>query len=59
MLGWMNIKLDYQAWLPGEISTTSSYANNTIVMAESEEKLKSLLMNVREESEKAGLKLQH
>ena len=35
------------------------YANNTIVMAESEEKLKTLLVNVREESEKAGLKLQH
>ena len=33
------------------------YANDTIVMAESEEKLKSLLINVKEESEKAGLKL--
>ena len=33
------------------------YADNTTLMAESEEKLKSLLMNVKEESEKVGLKL--
>ena len=33
------------------------YADDTTLMAESEEKLKSLLMNVKEESEKAGLKL--
>ena len=33
------------------------YANETTLMAESEEKLKSLLMSVKEESEKAGLKL--
>ena len=33
------------------------YADDTIVMAESEEELKSLLMKVKEESEKAGLKL--
>ena len=33
------------------------YADNTILMAESEEKLKSLLMKVKEESEKVGLKL--
>ena len=32
------------------------YANDTILMAESEEELKSLLMNVKEESEKVGLK---
>ena len=32
-------------------------ANDTTLMAESEEKLKILLMKVREESEKAGLKL--
>ena len=34
-----------------------SYADDTTVMAESEEALKSLLMKVKEESEKAGLKL--
>ena len=33
------------------------YADNITLMAESEEELKSLLMNVKEESEKAGLKL--
>ena len=33
------------------------YADNTTLMAESEEKLKSLLMEVKEEHEKAGLKL--
>ena len=33
------------------------YADNTILMAESEQELKSLLMKVKEESEKAGLKL--
>ena len=33
------------------------YADDTILMAESEEDLKSLLMKVKQESEKAGLKL--
>ena len=33
------------------------YADDTTLMAESEEELQSLLMKVREESEKAGLKL--
>ena len=33
------------------------YADDTILMAESEEQLKSLLMKVKEESEKVGLKL--
>ena len=35
------------------------YADDTTLMAESEEELKSLLMKVKEESEKAGLKIQH
>ena len=48
----MNHKLESR--LSGEISTT---ADNTTLMAESEEELKSLLMNVKEESERAGLKL--
>ena len=47
----MNHKLEWR--LPGEIPTIS----DTILMAESEEELKSLLMKVKEESEKAGLKL--
>ena len=42
--------------LPGEISITR-YADDTMLMAESEEELKSLLMKVKEESEKVGLKL--
>ena len=33
------------------------YADDTILMAESKEELKSLLMKVKEESEKVGLKL--
>ena len=40
--------------MPGEISITS---DNTTLMAESKEELKSLLMKVKVESEKAGLKL--
>ena len=43
--------------LPGEISITLRYADDTTLMAESEEELKSLLMKVKEESEKVGLKL--
>ena len=35
------------------------YADDTTLMAESEEELKSLLMKVKEESEKVGLKLKH
>ena len=46
----MNLKLESR--LLGEILITSD-----IQMAESEEELKSLLMKVKEESEKAGLKL--
>ena len=40
-----------------EISITSDMQDDTTLMAESEEELKSLLMKVKEESEKAGLKL--
>ena len=43
--------------LPGEISITSDRQMITSVVAESKEELKSLLMRVKEESEKAGLKL--
>ena len=54
MQSWMNPKL--KSRLSGEISTTSD-ADDTILMAENEEELKSLLMRVKEVSEKAGLKL--
>ena len=43
--------------LPGEISITFRYADDTTLMAESEKELKSLLMKVKGESEKVGLKL--
>ena len=43
--------------LPGELSVTSDNADETTLMAESKEELKSLLMKVKEESEKVGLKL--
>ena len=43
--------------MQGEISVTFRYADDNTLMAESEEELKSLLMKVKEESEKAGLKL--
>ena len=55
MLGWMKHKLESR--LLGENINNLRYANDTILMAESEEKLKSLLMKVKEESEKVGLKV--
>ena len=55
MPGWMTHKLESK--LPREISTTSDYANDTTLMAETEEELQSLLVKVKEESEKGGLKL--
>ena len=51
MPGWMK----QESGLLGEISTTW-YADDTTLRAESEEELKSLLMRVKKESEKAGLK---
>ena len=42
--------------MPGEIANLR-YADDTTLMAEREEELKSLLMKVKEESEKLGLKL--
>ena len=41
----------------GRNSNNLKYADDTTLMAKSEEELKSLLMKVKEESEKAGLKL--
>ena len=54
MLGWKKHKLESR--LPGKISITSD-ADGTTLMAESKEELKSFLMKVKDESEKAGLKL--
>ena len=43
--------------IAGRNTNNLRYADDTILVAESEEELKSLLMKVKEESEKAGLKL--
>ena len=51
------MKHKLESRLLGEISITSDTQLNTTVMAQSEDELKSLLMKVKEESEKAGLKL--
>ena len=56
MLGWLE---EAQAGIKiaGRNINNLRYANDTTFMAESEEELKSLLMKVKEESEKVGLKL--
>ena len=55
MPGWMRHKLE--SGLLGERHINNlRYADDTTLMAESKEELKSLLMKVKEESEKAGLK---
>ena len=43
--------------IAGRNTNNLRYADDTTLMAESEEELKSLLMNIKEESEKVGLKL--
>ena len=43
--------------IAGRNSNNHRYADDTTLMAESEEELKSLLMKVKEESEEVGLKL--
>ena len=55
-----NAKLDEaqaRIKIPARNSNNLRYADDTPFMAESEEKLKSLLIKVKEESEKVGLKL--
>ena len=54
MLGWMKHNLESR--LPGEILITL-YADDTTLMSENKEELKSLLRKVKEENEKVGLKL--
>ena len=54
-LGWKKHKVESR--LLGEISTNLRYADDTTLMAEREEQLKSLLMKVKEKSEKSVLKL--
>ena len=55
MLGWKKHKLESR--LPGKNINNFRYADDTTLTAESEEELKSLLMKVKKESEKIGLKL--
>ena len=52
MPGWMKHKLESR--LPGEISITSDVADDTTLMAESEEELESLLMKAKEENKKVA-----
>ena len=54
MPGWMKHKLESR--LPREIPNNLRCADDTTLMAESKEELKSLLMKVKEENKKAGLK---
>ena len=51
------MKHKLESRLLAKISITSDNADDTTLMAESEGELKSLLMKVKEESEKVGLKL--
>ena len=51
------MKHKLESRLPGGYINNLRYADNTTLMAESEEELKSLLMKVKEKSEKVGLKL--
>ena len=55
MPGWMKHKLELE--IVGRHINNLRYADDTTLMAESKEELKSLLMKVKEESEKVGLKL--
>ena len=53
---WLNIRAVFCSLRFTELNNLS-YADDTTLMAESEEELKNLLMKVKEESEKVGLKL--
>ena len=60
MLGWMKHKHNLDSpgiQIAGRNNNNLRYTDDTTLMAESEEELKSLLMKVKEESEKVGLKL--
>ena len=51
------MKHKLESRLPGETPNNLRYADDTTLMAESKEEVKSLLMRVKEQSEKADLKL--
>ena len=54
MPDWMNHKLESE--IAQRNINNLRYADDTTLMAESEEEIRSLLMRVKEESEKSGLK---
>ena len=56
MLDWMNYKLE-SIKMAGRNINNLRYVDDTTLMAEGEEELKSLLRRVKEESERADLKL--
>ena len=49
-MGWVSYKLESR--FPGEIISNLRYADDSSLMAESEDELKNLLMRVKEESKK-------
>ena len=53
----LNISCFWRTYIAGRNINNLRYADDTTLMAESEDELKSLLMKVKEESEKVGLKL--
>ena len=55
MLGWMKQQTGIK--IAGRNINNLKYADDTTLIAESEEELKTLLMKVKKESEKVGLKL--
>ena len=55
MLGWKKAQAGIK--IAGKNNDNLKYADDTTLMAESEEELKSLLRREKEESEKSGLKL--
>ena len=57
MLGWMNHKLVLRLMTDVRNINNLRYADDTTLIAEREEELKSLLMRVKEESEKGDLEL--
>ena len=59
MLNWMKHKLECLFKITGRNINNLRYADDTTLVSENEKELKSLLMKVKEESEKSWLKTQH
>ena len=57
MLNWMKHKLECLFKITGRNINNLRYADDNMLLAESEEELKSFLMKVKKETEKVGLKL--